>query len=68
MSIPEGINFLYRFLLESRQIIPVEHYDPALLKINPAKIWQDIIEGRTTRMVEIPESVRIVIDKIHPSV
>jgi len=68
MTIPEEISFLYRFLLESKQIIPVEQYNRDLLKINPTKIWQDIMSGHTNHAEEIPEYVRSVIEKIHPLV
>ncbi len=68
MDIPEGISFLYRFLLESKQIIPVEHYNKELLKINPAMLWENIMEGHTIYAHEIPESVRLIIEKLYPSV
>lgn len=43
LDVPEGIKFLYKHLLDTKQIVEVEGYDESLLHIWPYQVYQDII-------------------------
>jgi len=61
LPVPEGITFLYRYLIESQQIVDIEHFDPLLLDIYPRKILQLILEGKTGWEDDIP---KLLVEKI----
>ena len=42
MIVPEGIEFLYKYLLQSGQIAPVKEYNEENLGIYPSDIVDDI--------------------------
>lgn len=42
LSLPEGINFLFKFLLNQDLIVGVEQYDESSLNIMPANIFKDM--------------------------
>lgn len=53
LTIPEGIKFLYQYLLESKQIVPVKVFNRELLHIYPLDVLHEIrnnIEGWTTKV------------------
>jgi hypothetical protein len=43
--VPEGIKFLYQYLLESQHIVEVEDYNEDLLHIFPRDVLQMIQQG-----------------------
>lgn len=46
MSVPDGIKFLYQYLLDSKQIVPVMKYNEDILNIYPADVLRDIKENK----------------------
>ena len=42
LPIPEGVKFLYKHLLDSKQIVDIERYDPNILHIFSAQVLQMI--------------------------
>jgi hypothetical protein len=47
MPVPEGIRFLYKYLLESQHIVEVNNYNESLLHILPQNVLQMIQEQST---------------------
>jgi len=46
MSVPDGIKFLYQYLLDSKQIVSVIKYNKDILNIYPADVLRDIKENK----------------------
>lgn len=47
LIVPEGIKFLYQYLLDSRQVVAVKKYNKNILHIYPSDVLQDIKENKT---------------------
>lgn len=45
MPVPEGVKFLYRHLLDNRQIVPVENFNPDILHIFSKQVLQMLRQG-----------------------
>ncbi len=45
MPVPEGVKFLYRHLLDNRQIVPVENFNPDILHIFSKLVLQMLRQG-----------------------
>ncbi len=65
LKVPEGIKFLYRYLLDSKQIVPVHHYNPNILSIYPNDVLRDIKNNNEGWEQKIPESLVRLIKKKH---
>ena len=63
LPVPEGIRFLYRYLLESRQIVDVQQYNAANLHIYPQDVLSDIHHGNPEWEQKVPESLVELIKK-----
>ncbi len=61
MVVPEGIKFLYKYLLDSRQIIPVKEYDEHNLHIYPADVLYDIKNGVPGWESKVPDTLATLI-------
>ncbi|MCZ2339920.1 MAG: hypothetical protein LC127_17375 [Chitinophagales bacterium] len=61
MVVPEGIKFLYKYLLDSRQIIPVKEYDEHNLHIYPADVLYDIKNGIPGWESKVPDTLATLI-------
>lgn len=57
LPVPQGINFLYQYLLESQHIVEVEDYNNDLLHIFPQDVLRMIQEGRTDWERFLPEKL-----------
>jgi len=57
MSIPEGIKFLYKHLLDSKQVVDVEEYDLELLKIFPQELYAMIQKGESGWESALPDEL-----------
>ena len=53
LPVPEGIKFLYQYLLESEHIVEVKNYNADLLKIYPQKVLRLIHEGKHEEWSEL---------------
>ncbi len=54
LEVPEGIKFLYKHLIDSKQIVEVEDYDEELLKIFPFKVLRSIKNGKDDWQAQVP--------------
>jgi len=57
MIVPEGIKFLYHYLLDSNQIVPVLHYNPEILHIYPSDVLHEIQENRPGWETKVPPNL-----------
>lgn len=57
MSVPPSIEFLYKYLLQSKQIVPVTHYNEENLHIYPTNIVNDIRNGGTDWITKVPKEL-----------
>ncbi|MDX1684426.1 MAG: TonB-dependent receptor [Saprospiraceae bacterium] len=57
LPVPEGIEFLYKYLLDSQHIVEVEEYDESLLKIFPWEVLRLIREGDDAWKEMVPEEI-----------
>lgn len=55
LPVPEGIVFLYKYLLDSQHIVEVENYDESLLKIFPWEVLKLIRSGDDQWKTMVPE-------------
>ncbi len=55
LVVPEGIKFLYKYLIESQHIVEVKKYDKELLEIFPHQIYRAICEGKTGWEDKLPK-------------
>lgn len=72
LPVPEGIKFLYQYLIDSEHIVEVENYNPDLLHIYPYKVLELIEAGDVDAWSKmVPNAlVNRIIDKnlfAHPS-
>lgn len=63
LPIPEGIEFLYKYLLESQHIVEVKDYDESLLKIFPWEVLKLIADGDDTWKSMVPEETISLIEQ-----
>ncbi|HMR86512.1 MAG TPA: TonB-dependent receptor [Saprospiraceae bacterium] len=54
MEVPEGIKFLYQYLLDSKQIVPVYAFNKDILHIYPFNVLQDIQENKAGWESNVP--------------
>lgn len=57
LPVPEGIRFLYKYLLESKQIVEVAKYNKENLHIYPNDVLNDIQKGNPDWERKVPESL-----------
>lgn len=57
MTVPEGIKFLYQYLLDSRQVVAVNKFNSDILHIYPTDVLSDIQENKTGWEQKVPESL-----------
>lgn len=55
MEVPEGIKFLYKYLLDSKQIVPVYAFNKDILHIYPFNVLQDIQENKAGWESNVPD-------------
>ena len=64
MTVPEGIKFLYQYLLDSRQVVAVKKFNSDILHIYPTDVLSDIQENKTGWEQKVPESlVKLIKEK-----
>lgn len=63
LPVPEGIKFLYKHLLDTKQIVEVVDYNPDLLHIFPYKVYQGIKEGKDDWQNMLPSSLARMIEE-----
>jgi len=57
LPIPEGIKFLYQYLLDSHQIVPVLKFNKNILHIYPQMVLKDIKENNEGWESKIPDTL-----------
>ncbi len=63
LMVPDGIHFLYKHLVDNRQIVEIEGYDESLLNIMPWKVLESIKQGDTYWENVIPQPLVELIKK-----
>ena len=61
LPVPEGITFLYQYLLDSQHIVEIEDFNPDLLNIYPNTVLEMIEENNGLWMSLVPEELAQVI-------
>jgi len=61
MPVPEGVKFLYRHLLDNRQIVPVENFDPDILHVFSKRVLQMLRDGEPGWESMVPPRVAMLI-------
>ncbi len=61
MPIPEGVKFLYRHLLDNRQIVDIEGFNPDLLHIFSKEVLHMLQQGETGWENQVPQKVAVEI-------
>lgn len=57
MPVPEGVKFLYRHLLDNRQVVDVENYDLDVLHIFSKRVLQMLRNGESDWEKMVPQNV-----------
>jgi hypothetical protein len=57
MEIPDKIKFLYHYLIDSKQIIPIKKYEEKYLHIYPNDVLSDIRNGGSGWEEKVPEAL-----------
>lgn len=57
LIVPEGIHFLYKHLIDAKQIVEINTYDQELLKIMPWKVLESIKNGDKFWEDALPEKL-----------
>lgn len=57
MIVPEGIKFLYQYLVDSKQIVAVKSYNESNLHIYPADVLQEIKDGKSGWESKVPDAL-----------
>ena len=57
LPVPEGFKFLYRHLLDNRQIVDIQNCDPEVLHIFASDVLADIRQGATGWEAMTPKKV-----------
>lgn len=63
MSVPEGIKFLYKHLLDSKQIKDIKIFNKEQLSILPWEVRESIASGKSNWEKKVPKKVKNVIKK-----
>ncbi|MDA9263817.1 TonB-dependent receptor [Saprospiraceae bacterium] len=63
MSVPEGIKFLYKHLLDSKQIKDIKIFNKEQLSILPWEVRESIASGKSNWEKKVPMKVKNVIKK-----
>ncbi len=64
LPVPDGIKFLYKHLLDSKQIVDVENYESEMLYIDPKIVYDNISHGRDGWQNKVPPKLRdLIIEK-----
>jgi hypothetical protein len=61
MTVPEGIKFLYKYLLESKQIVAVNNYNKSILNVYPQNVLKEIKENKVGWENHVPEALASLI-------
>ncbi len=61
LIVPEGIHFLYKHLIDCKQIVEIENYDGELLKIFPWNVLEEIKQGVPAWENSVPKLLAPVI-------
>lgn len=61
LSVPAGIKFLYKHLLDGKQVIAIEDYNKEQLKIMPHDVMKDLMGGEQKWLDWVPKEVIEVI-------
>ncbi len=62
LIVPEGIHFLYKHLVDSEQILPVQNYNRENLHIFPYMVFQSIKDGDDKWKAMVPEKLVTLIE------
>ncbi len=65
LPVPEGIRFLYKYLIESQHIVEVKDFDSDLLPIYPQKVLKMIKSGQPGWEEMVPETLVTTIKEKH---
>ena len=64
LIVPEGIKFLYQYLLESKQVVPVYKYNKDILHIYPQQVLNEIQNQGNAWEKKVPEALaKLIIHK-----
>ncbi len=64
LKIPDGIKFLYQYLLDSQQVVPVRVFNEDLLHIYPHDVLNDIRKGIDGWEAKVPDNLaKLIISK-----
>jgi len=64
LKIPDGIKFLYQYLLDSLQVVPVKIFNKDLLHIYPSDVLNDIRNGVSGWTEKVPQKLaKLIISK-----
>ena len=64
LPVPDGIKFLYKYLVDSHHIVEVEDYNPDLLHIFPDKVYDEIIAQKEGWKNKLPSKlVEVILEK-----
>lgn len=61
LQIPDGIKFLYQYLLESKQITPIYKYNAGNLHIYPTDVLNEIVNNRPGWEAKVPSELESLI-------
>jgi hypothetical protein len=61
LDVPEGIKFLYQYLVTSKQIIPVQKYNKDILNIYPMDVLEQIRKDESGWENKVPPSLATMI-------
>lgn len=65
LAVPEGIKFLYQYLLDSKHIVEITGYRPDLLYIQPQDVLSKLQVGDASWRSMVPEAVSSVMLEKH---
>jgi hypothetical protein len=61
LAVPDGIKFLYQYLLDSQQVVPVHGYNKNILHIYPKEVLADIKDNIMGWESKVPPSLALLI-------
>ena len=61
LIVPDGIHFLYKHLIDAKQIVEIEKYDKDLLDIMPWNVLESIEKGNDSWETAVPKEVADII-------
>jgi hypothetical protein len=65
MEVPEGIKFLYKYLLDSKQIVAVKDTNLDILHIYPSDVLNEIKQNLPGWEEKVPETLAVLIKSNH---